>query len=89
MAQEIYQKIKIHLDESVTNFIDVMSLESEKFITRKLSIDKIKNEYGSLDDYFKSLIKKGIEKVQVTLRKKRGTKLSLYFPPIRKMKPLW
>jgi len=73
MAQEIYQKIKIHLDESVTNFIDVMSLESEKFITRKLSIDKIKNEYGSLDDYFKSLIKKGIEKVQVTLRKKRGT----------------
>lgn len=73
MGQEIYQKISTHLDESVTNFIDVMSLETEKFIARKLSIDKIKTNHGSLDNYFQSLVKKGIEKVQVTLRKKRGS----------------
>ena len=73
MGQEIYQKIKTHLDQSLTNFIDVMSLETEKYIARKLSIDKIKSDYGSLDNYFQSLVKKGIDKVQVTMRVKRGT----------------
>ena len=73
MAQDIYQKIKTHLHESLSNFIDVMNLETEKFITRKLSINQIKSEYGSLDNYFQSLVKKGVEQVQVTLRKKRGT----------------
>ena len=76
MSAEL-QNIQAHLQEQNKNFIDVLNLETERYIKRKLSLDEINNQYGSIENYLTELVKQGISKIQVYRRKKQGNTSAL------------
>lgn len=69
---EYIQKIKNHLNDNARNYIEVFNVETEKAIAKMLFLDKIKEQYGSVDGYFTHLLKQGIDKLQVQMRYKMG-----------------
>jgi len=71
MSAEL-QNIQAHLNESNKNFIDVLNLETERFLERKLSLEKISIKYGSFENYLTELVKAGGRKIQIYRRKHQG-----------------
>ncbi|WP_044398819.1 hypothetical protein [Lacinutrix sp. Hel_I_90] len=75
-----YEAVNNHLDKADTSFIDVYDYEAKKYVNKKLGIDQIKEQFGSLDGYLESLINKGISVLQFYLRRKNGSGSQLAGP---------
>ena len=70
---EIIQKIKNHLNEHALHFIEVFNVATEEAMDKALYLNEIREKYGSIDDYFKHILRQGIHALQIQLRKKQGS----------------
>lgn len=71
---EQFIQIDNHLNsDQKLNYIDVMNVETTKFVDKALYIADIVDKFGDLNGYFTSLLKDGLEKIQVFNKKKHGS----------------
>ncbi len=74
-----YNKIQHHLQDG-KRWIKVTDLATEKELYRQLFLDDINTQFGSLEGFFESLIKKGYKELQIEMRRKNGTSSILCAP---------